>query len=92
MAFLFPRIVKVKQLLQQILSSPESTGVPRGHFSVYVGKNEKKRFVLPISYLNHPSFQTMLGQAEEEFGFNHPMGGVTIPCSKEVFINLTCSL
>ncbi|KAL6346558.1 hypothetical protein AAG906_000176 [Vitis piasezkii] len=40
----------------------------------------------------HPSFQKLLSQAEEEFGFDHPQGGLTIPCREEVFINLTCSL
>ncbi|KAL0384012.1 UNVERIFIED_CONTAM: Auxin-induced protein 10A5 [Sesamum radiatum] len=26
---------------------------------------------------------------EEEFGFNHPMGGLTIPCSENAFVELT---
>ncbi|KAF7810817.1 auxin-responsive protein SAUR21-like [Senna tora] len=30
--------------------------------------------------------------AEEEFGFNHPMGGLTIPCKEDAFINLTSQL
>ncbi|KAL8543165.1 hypothetical protein ACS0TY_003896 [Phlomoides rotata] len=47
--------------------------VPKGHLAVYVGENEKKRFVIPVSYLNHSSFQKLLFQAEEEFGFHHPM-------------------
>ncbi|RAL49142.1 hypothetical protein DM860_017172 [Cuscuta australis] len=48
--------------------------VPKGHFTVYVGMGKKKRFVLPISYLKDHSFQDLLCQAEEEFGFDHPMG------------------
>ncbi|WZY86400.1 hypothetical protein YC2023_032784 [Brassica napus] len=48
----------------------------------------KKRFVVPISYLNHPSFQGLLNRAEEEFGFNHPIGGLTIPCREETFVGL----
>ncbi|KAL6346483.1 hypothetical protein AAG906_000101 [Vitis piasezkii] len=59
---------------------------------VYVGETQKKRFVIPISYLKHPSFQNLLSQAEEEFGFDHPLGGLTIPCREEAFINLTCGL
>ncbi|XP_039158429.1 auxin-responsive protein SAUR68 [Eucalyptus grandis] len=62
--------------------------VPKGHFPVYVGENQKKRFIVPLSYLSQPSFQDLLSQAEEEFGFDHPMGGLTIPCNKEVFLSL----
>ncbi|XP_026393737.1 auxin-responsive protein SAUR21-like [Papaver somniferum] len=67
--------------------------VPRGHFAVYVGEmNQNKRFVVPISYLKHPLFQDLLRKAEEEFGFDHPMGGLTIPCREDDFINLTYHL
>ncbi|KAF7848233.1 hypothetical protein BT93_L2161 [Corymbia citriodora subsp. variegata] len=62
--------------------------VPKGHFPVYVGERQKKRFVVPLSYLSRPSFQDLLSQAEEEFGFDHPMGGLTIPCNEEVFLSL----
>ncbi|KAK8668527.1 hypothetical protein V6N13_105980 [Hibiscus sabdariffa] len=66
--------------------------VPRGHFLVYVGEaNEKKRFVAPISSLNHPWFQKLLSEVEEEYGFNHPTGALTIPCSEEAFLDLICS-
>jgi len=68
------------------------SNVPKGHVAVYVGEAQKKRFVVPISYLNHPSFLDLLNRAEEEFGFNHPMGGLTIPCKEEAFINLTSQL
>lgn len=70
-----------------------STDVPKGHFAVYVGETEnKQRFVIPISYLNDPSFQDLLNQAEEEFGFSHPMGGLTIPCSEYTFLDLISCL
>ena len=65
--------------------------MPKGHVPVYVGETQK-RFVIPISYLKHPSFQNLLSQAEEEFGFHHPLGGLTILCKEEAFIDLTCSL
>lgn len=68
------------------------SNVPKGHIAVYVGEVQKKRFVVPISYLNHPLFYDLLNRVEEEFGFNHPMGGLTIPCKEEVFINLTSKL
>ncbi|KAL4372216.1 hypothetical protein AHAS_Ahas06G0243600 [Arachis hypogaea] len=65
--------------------------VPKGYFAVYVGV-EKKRFVIPLSFLNQPSFQQLLSMAEEEFGFTHPMGGLTIPCTQDTFIHLTSLL
>ncbi|KAJ4716690.1 Auxin-responsive protein [Melia azedarach] len=87
-----PRIVRMKQIVQRILLYTWTTDVPKGHFAVYVGETQKKRFFISISYLNHPSFQNLLSQAEEELKFDQPMGGLTIPCSEEVFINLTSSL
>ncbi|CAN8327618.1 unnamed protein product [Cochlearia groenlandica] len=91
-----------KQKLQRSLSSKiasllamsgtTSGLVPKGHLAVYVGERiEKKRFVVPISYLNHPLFREFLNRAEEEFGFHHPMGGLTIPCREEAFLNLITS-
>ncbi|CAN6881024.1 hypothetical protein Bca4012_080915 [Brassica carinata] len=71
-------------------SQKQQSRVPKGHVAVYVGEEmeNKKRFVVPISYLNHPSFQGLLNRAEEEFGFNHPIGGLTIPCREETFVGL----
>lgn len=60
--------------------------------AVYVGESERKRFVVPISYLNEPSFVDLLSQAEEEFGFNHPEGGLTIPCSEDILMDLAYRL
>ncbi|XVF45445.1 hypothetical protein PTKIN_Ptkin02bG0206900 [Pterospermum kingtungense] len=90
MGFRFPSIiVNTKQVLraQQLQS-----GVPKGHIAVYVGEVQRKRFVVPISFLNHPLFVDLLHQAEEEFGFNHPMGGLTIPCKEDTFIDLASRL
>ncbi|RYR25395.1 hypothetical protein Ahy_B02g059113 [Arachis hypogaea] len=47
------------------------------HLAVYVREN-KKRFVIPISYLNQYLFQELLSEVEEEFGYDHPIG---IPCT-----------
>ncbi|EYU23195.1 hypothetical protein MIMGU_mgv1a026297mg [Erythranthe guttata] len=83
----------IRQMLRRSLPSErKSNEVPKGHLAVYVGQNEKKHFVIPLSYLYHPSFQELLFQVEEEFGFHHPMGGLTIPCSEESFIHLTSYL
>ncbi|TYH18787.1 hypothetical protein ES288_A05G301300v1 [Gossypium darwinii] len=46
--------------------------VPKDHVAVYVGESNKW-FVIPVD------------QAEEEFWFNHPMGGLTIPCNERAF-------
>lgn len=64
--------------------------VPKGHFPVYVGQN-RSRFIVPISYLAHPKFQSLLQMAEEEFGFGHEMG-LTIPYEEVAFLSLTSSL
>ncbi|KAJ7978557.1 Auxin-induced protein [Quillaja saponaria] len=68
--------------------------VRKGYLAVYVGETQKnkKRFVIPISYLSKPSFQELLCQAEEEFGYDHPMGGLTIPCNEGIFVDRTSRL
>ncbi|GFP86010.1 indole-3-acetic acid-induced protein arg7 [Phtheirospermum japonicum] len=71
----------IQRMLRRSLSSEKK-----------VGENEKKRFVIPVSYLNHHLFQELLSLAEEEFGFHHPMGGLTIPCSEDSFVDLTSQL
>ncbi|XP_009606929.1 auxin-responsive protein SAUR22-like [Nicotiana tomentosiformis] len=90
---LLPMISSAKQVykLQSLLTRNHSD-VPKGHFAVYVGECEKKRYVVPITYLNHPSFQILLRKAEEEFGFHHPMGGLTIPCNENDFVDVTSRL
>ncbi|XP_025884611.2 auxin-responsive protein SAUR22-like [Solanum lycopersicum] len=75
-----PRIIK------------KSGDVPKGYLAVYVGEEQKKRFVIPISFLSQPLFQDLLSQAEDEFGFDHPMGGLTIPCREDIFIDLISHL
>ncbi|XP_015165290.1 auxin-induced protein 15A-like [Solanum tuberosum] len=80
MAIRVPRITK---------KSSTSLDVPKGHFAVYVGEKQQKIFVIPISYLSLPSVQDLLSQAEEDFGFNHPMGGITIPFPEDIFISIT---
>ncbi|KAL7258775.1 hypothetical protein ACSBR1_004807 [Camellia fascicularis] len=73
--------IHAKQILRRSFSFKANQAVvyvPKGHFEVYVGESKRKRFVIPISYLNQPSFQDLLSQAEEEFGFNH----VTISISE----------
>ncbi|KAL1324300.1 hypothetical protein HN51_034462 [Arachis hypogaea] len=92
------RIAHATQKLQRTLSqrikmasAANIADVPKGHLAVYVGENHK-RFVIPISYLSQPLFRDLLDWAEQEFGFNHPTGGLTIPCTEDYFISLISSL
>ena len=52
---------------------------------------EMRRFVIPISFLNQPSFLELLSKAEEGFRYDHPMGDLTIPCNEDI-IDLTSHL
>ncbi|KAL9685762.1 hypothetical protein QQ045_023214 [Rhodiola kirilowii] len=92
MGIRLPSVVQAKQVLRRVFSTRESAPVPKGYLPVYVGEAEKKRYVVPVSYLRHPLFQNLLSHAEEEFGFDHPMGGLTIPCREETFIDLTSKI
>ncbi|KAF8112250.1 hypothetical protein N665_0065s0035 [Sinapis alba] len=86
------QIFKSQYMRNKNVSTTSSGLVPKGHVAVYVGERmEKTRFVVPISYLNHPLFREFLNRAEEEFGFHHPMGGLTIPCREEAFLHLITS-
>ncbi|KAF9686740.1 hypothetical protein SADUNF_Sadunf02G0020800 [Salix dunnii] len=88
-----PQTAVIKQILKRCSSLGKKQGyhdheglpldVPKGHFVVYVGEN-RSRYIVPISILSRPEFQTLLHQAEEEFGFDHDMG-LTIPCEEVVF-------
>jgi len=77
-----------KASLSTIQASSKAVDVPKGYLAVYVG-DKMKRFMIPVSYLNQPSFQDLLSQAEEEFGYDHPTGGLTIPCGEDVFLAIT---
>ena len=97
MAIYLLNIMHAKHILQRSNTfgkhvASTSIEVPKGHIAVYVGERERRRFLIPISFLNQPSFQELLNMAEEEFGFEHPMGGLTIPCNKDIFIDLTSRL
>lgn len=56
--------------------------MPKGHLAVYVGEEdgEWQRVVVPAVYFNHPLFGGLLREAEKEYGFHQPPGGLTIPC------------
>ncbi|CAF2342716.1 BnaA10g16750D [Brassica napus] len=90
-------ILGAKKLLGRSISAASTSkrvasAAPKGFLAVYVGEGQKKRYVVPVSYLSQPSFQALLSKFEEEFGFDHPMGGLTIPCPEDIFITLTSRL
>ncbi|KAL4569715.1 hypothetical protein LXL04_025357 [Taraxacum kok-saghyz] len=84
-------VANAKQLIK-IKNTHQRDNVPKGYMAVYVGEVQRKRFVVPLSYLDQPLFQDLLRRSEEEYGFNHPMGGLTIPCQEEAFVHLTTQL
>nr|XP_043607247.1 auxin-responsive protein SAUR22-like [Erigeron canadensis] len=83
-------VSNLKQMIK--MQNKHQSDVPKGHFAVYVGESQKKRFVVPLSYLDQPLFQDLLRRSEEEYGFNHPMGGLTIPCHEDAFVSVTARL
>ncbi|AES89316.1 putative small auxin-up RNA [Medicago truncatula] len=89
MGFHFNSILRGSVTARQATS--KSVEVRKGYVAVYVGE-KLVRFVVPVSYLNQPSFQDLLSQSEEEFGYDHPMGGLTIPCTEDVFQHIISSL
>ncbi|KAJ1417879.1 Small auxin-up RNA [Sesbania bispinosa] len=56
---------------------------PHGCFSVYVGP-QKQRFVVKMEFVNHPLFQTLLDEAELEYGFTSD-GPICLPCNVDLF-------
>ncbi|KAL5055594.1 hypothetical protein RYX36_036276 [Vicia faba] len=90
MGFRITSIIRRKSF-SRTRGSTKGFEVPKGYLAVYVGDN-MRRFVIPISYLNQSLFQELLNEVEEEFGYDHPMGGLTIPCSEDEFLNLTSRL
>lgn len=82
-------IVRLRQMLRRwrnkarMSANRAPSDVPAGHVAVCVGANYT-RFVVRATYLNHPVFQKLLIQAEEEYGFsNH--GPIAIPCDEALF-------
>jgi SAUR family protein len=84
MGFRLPSIIRKA-------SSSKGVDMPKGYLAVYVGE-KTRRFVIPVSYLSQTSFHELLSQTEEQYGYDHPMGGLTIPCGEDVFLEITSSL
>lgn len=90
-------IPHVKNILQRSsfptnLATEAVIDVQRAAWQFILRGDKKRRFVVPASYLSEPAFQDLLNQTEEEFVFNHPEGGLTIPWIVHEFIDLTSRL
>ncbi|KAK1429160.1 hypothetical protein QVD17_11363 [Tagetes erecta] len=80
-----------KSLLQAKSWGPRNTSVgsgqeivpedvKEGHFAVIAADDEEeRRFVVPLAYLDRPSFRRLLERAAEEYGFDHE-GALMVPC------------
>lgn len=94
MGFLFTSIVHAKLLIQKPFTSTKD--IPKGFLAFYVGDESRmKRFVIPVAYLNQPSFQDFLSRAEEEYdsiiqwGLSQFPG---LPWSQDAFIDIVSCL
>ena len=66
-------------------SHGKKQAVPKGCLAVKVGRgDDQQRFVVPVTYFNHPLFMQLLKEAEKEFGFAQK-GTITIPCNIQEF-------
>lgn len=52
------------------LDRAKKVAVLKGHLAVYVGQQDSgfHRVLVPVIYFNHPLFDELLREAEEEFG------------------------
>ncbi|CAN1252972.1 Protein SMALL AUXIN UP-REGULATED RNA 16 [Linum perenne] len=68
--------------------------VKEGHFAVLAveGIEEPQRFVVPLSYLTHPTFMRLLEQAAEEYGFDGHEGALAVPCRPSEFQRILAEL
>lgn len=57
--------------------------VPAGCLPVYVGQ-ERRRFVIPTTYLSNNIFRALLAKSEEEYGLRCE-GGLRIACAPDAF-------
>lgn len=59
----------------------------KGFFELYAG-GECKRYVIPLKFLKHQvPLQSLLNQAEEEFGYSS-QGPIKLPCDTAFFDHL----
>lgn len=81
---------KLAAIKRKRIALPQTTGpadtssspmAEKGHFAVYTV--DKKRFLLPLEYLNNEMIQELFNMAEEEFGLQSK-GPLSLPCDSEL--------
>ncbi|KAF6146797.1 hypothetical protein GIB67_007511 [Kingdonia uniflora] len=85
------RVSRFWRKLQRGVEKAPPRDVPPGHLAVIVGITSRRRFVIKMSYLNHPIFQELLEQAYLEYGHNHD-GPLSIPCDEGFFLEIVQAL
>jgi SAUR family protein len=78
--------VTYQNLNDRKVGAPIPKDVPKGHMVVYVGE-QLRRYVIKISFLEHPLFQELLELAHKEYGFSGA-SGLCIPCDEDVFLGV----
>ncbi|KAF5810144.1 putative small auxin-up RNA [Helianthus annuus] len=65
--------------------------IPKGCMTVMVGQEdeEQKRFIIPVTYVNHPLFMELLNKEtdQDEYEFHH-QGPINIHCHVQDFCNI----
>uniref|UniRef100_A0A5B7B0T1 Auxin-induced protein 15A-like n=1 Tax=Davidia involucrata TaxID=16924 RepID=A0A5B7B0T1_DAVIN len=85
-----PQAATLKQILKRCSSLGKKHGyddglpvdVPKGHFAVYVGEN-RSRYIVPISFLDHPEFQCLYSLRRSGFSFFNFNSQITQPGSSD---------
>ncbi|KAI4330076.1 hypothetical protein MLD38_028384 [Melastoma candidum] len=62
---------------------------PKGHFVVYVGI-EEMRYMVPLFYLDCPSFKNLLDKAADEYGYNSN-SRIVLSCDSGTFSRVMAS-
>ena len=69
----------------------KTCGCPKGLCSSVCGRKSKEA-LCDSHIILEPTFIYWVVESKQEFGFDHPMGGLTIPCREDVFLGVTSRL
>ncbi|CAN0845582.1 Auxin-responsive protein SAUR62 [Linum grandiflorum] len=71
--------LKLIHLIDNNGDNSDQDEVKKGHFAVYTAVEERKRFVVPLEFLNVTIFIHLLKLSEEQLGLPSD-GPITLPC------------